>query len=194
MAVERTLSIIKPDAVSKNVIGQIYTRFEQAGLKIVASRMTHLTEKEAGGFYAVSPAPDGSVWGSVLGFPGTLVRLTPGSNPSETALAEVYDTTSSDAFSTATPRLTNVSALTQVGTGGDILIAGFYISGSVPKRVLTVSIALTDSASATCRCSKTCRSRSNPGNESASWVGTAPVNRPSSRSSPANSSRSSARS
>ena len=53
MAVERTLSIIKPDAVSKNVIGQIYTRFEQAGLKIVASRMTHLTEKEAGGFYAV---------------------------------------------------------------------------------------------------------------------------------------------
>ena len=53
MAVERTLSIIKPDAVGKNVIGQIYTRFEQAGLKIVASRMTHLTEKEAGGFYAV---------------------------------------------------------------------------------------------------------------------------------------------
>lgn len=56
MAVERTLSIIKPDAVAKNVIGQIYSRFEQAGLKIVASRMTHLTDKEAGGFYAVHSA------------------------------------------------------------------------------------------------------------------------------------------
>jgi nucleoside-diphosphate kinase len=53
MAVERTLSIIKPDAVGKNVIGQIYSRFEKAGLKIVASRMVHLTEKEAGGFYEV---------------------------------------------------------------------------------------------------------------------------------------------
>ncbi|MGQ0502254.1 MAG: nucleoside-diphosphate kinase [Panacagrimonas sp.] len=53
MAVERTLSIIKPDGVGKNVIGQIYTRFEQAGLRIVAARMTHLTEKEAGGFYEV---------------------------------------------------------------------------------------------------------------------------------------------
>lgn len=53
MAVERTLSIIKPDAVGKNVVGQIYSRFEQAGLKILASRMLHLTEKEAGGFYEV---------------------------------------------------------------------------------------------------------------------------------------------
>jgi hypothetical protein len=44
-----------------------------------------------GGFYSVSPAPDGSVWGSVLGFPGTIVRLVPGSNPPETALAEVYE-------------------------------------------------------------------------------------------------------
>jgi len=52
MAVERTLSIIKPDAVSKNVVGQIYSRFEQAGLKIVAARMQHLTQKEAEGFYA----------------------------------------------------------------------------------------------------------------------------------------------
>lgn len=51
MAVERTLSIIKPDAVSKNVIGQIYSRFEQAGLRIVAARMKHLTPKEAEGFY-----------------------------------------------------------------------------------------------------------------------------------------------
>ena len=53
MAVERTLSIIKPDAVAKNVIGQIYTRFENAGLKIVAAQMRHLTRTEAEGFYAV---------------------------------------------------------------------------------------------------------------------------------------------
>ena len=53
MASERTLSIIKPDAVAKNVIGQIYSRFEQAGLKIVAARMMHLSRAEAEGFYAV---------------------------------------------------------------------------------------------------------------------------------------------
>jgi len=53
MASERTLSIIKPDAVAKNVIGQIYSRFEQAGLKIVAARMKHLSRAEAEGFYAV---------------------------------------------------------------------------------------------------------------------------------------------
>lgn len=53
MAVERTLSIIKPDAVAKNVIGQIYTRFEQAGLRIAAARMKHLSRAEAEGFYAV---------------------------------------------------------------------------------------------------------------------------------------------
>jgi nucleoside-diphosphate kinase len=53
MALERTLSIIKPDAVAKNVIGEIYTRFEKAGLKIVASKMKHLSRKEAEGFYAV---------------------------------------------------------------------------------------------------------------------------------------------
>jgi nucleoside-diphosphate kinase len=53
MAVERTLSIIKPDAVAKNAIGQIYARFEAAGLKIVAARMTWLSEREAEGFYAV---------------------------------------------------------------------------------------------------------------------------------------------
>ncbi len=53
MAVERTLSIIKPDAVAKNVIGKIYSRFETNGLKIVASRMIHLSRKEAEGFYAV---------------------------------------------------------------------------------------------------------------------------------------------
>ena len=53
MALERTLSIIKPDAVAKNVIGQILARFEAAGLKIVAARMSWLSEKEAGQFYAV---------------------------------------------------------------------------------------------------------------------------------------------
>jgi len=53
MAVERTLSIIKPDAVAKNIIGAIYTRFERAGLKIVAARMTCLSRDEAQGFYAV---------------------------------------------------------------------------------------------------------------------------------------------
>jgi nucleoside-diphosphate kinase len=53
MAVERTLSIIKPDAVQKNVIGEIYTRFERAGLKIVAAKMTWLARPDAEGFYAV---------------------------------------------------------------------------------------------------------------------------------------------
>ena len=53
MALERTLSIIKPDAVAKNVIGEIYARFEKAGLKIVAARMMHLSRADAEGFYAV---------------------------------------------------------------------------------------------------------------------------------------------
>lgn len=53
MAVERTLSIIKPDAVAKNVIGEIYDRFEKAGLRIVAARMEHLSAEKAGDFYAV---------------------------------------------------------------------------------------------------------------------------------------------
>jgi len=53
MAVERTLSIIKPDAVKKNAIGQIIARFEQAGLRVVAARMMHLSRAEAEGFYAV---------------------------------------------------------------------------------------------------------------------------------------------
>ncbi|MBU2209994.1 MAG: nucleoside-diphosphate kinase, partial [Gammaproteobacteria bacterium] len=56
MAIERTLSIIKPDAVAKNVIGQIYSRFEAAGLKVVAARMAHLSRAEAEGFYAVHKA------------------------------------------------------------------------------------------------------------------------------------------
>ncbi len=53
MAVERTLSIIKPDAVAKNVIGEIYARFEKGGLKIVAAKMMRLSKEQAGGFYAV---------------------------------------------------------------------------------------------------------------------------------------------
>ena len=53
MAIERTLSIIKPDAVAKNVIGQIYARFEAAGLKVIAARMAHLSRGEAEQFYAV---------------------------------------------------------------------------------------------------------------------------------------------
>lgn len=53
MAVERTLSIVKPDAVKKNAIGQILARFEKAGLRIVAARMMHLSRAEAEGFYAV---------------------------------------------------------------------------------------------------------------------------------------------
>ena len=52
MAIEQTLSIIKPDAVAKNVIGQIYSRFEKAGLKIVAAKMKHLSKSDAEGFYA----------------------------------------------------------------------------------------------------------------------------------------------
>ncbi|MDN5836456.1 MAG: nucleoside-diphosphate kinase [Nitrosospira sp.] len=53
MAVERTLSIIKPDATTKNVIGEIYSRFESNGLKIIAARMLHLSQADAEGFYAV---------------------------------------------------------------------------------------------------------------------------------------------
>lgn len=53
MAIERTISIVKPDAVGKNVIGKIYDRFESQGLKIVAAKMKHLTRAEAEGFYAV---------------------------------------------------------------------------------------------------------------------------------------------
>ena len=56
MAIERTLSIIKPDAVAKNVIGQIYARFEAAGLKVIAAKMAHLSKGEAEAFYAVHKA------------------------------------------------------------------------------------------------------------------------------------------
>src|SRR5690606_41679776 len=53
MALERTLSIVKPDAVAKNVIGEIYSRFEKGGLKVVAAKMKQLSRQEAEGFYAV---------------------------------------------------------------------------------------------------------------------------------------------
>jgi nucleoside-diphosphate kinase len=53
MAIERTFSIIKPDAVAKNVIGEIYSRFEKSGLKILAAKMLHLSKEQAEGFYAV---------------------------------------------------------------------------------------------------------------------------------------------
>ncbi len=53
MAIERTLSIIKPDGVAKNIIGEVYSRFEKAGLKIIAARMMHLSREQAEGFYAV---------------------------------------------------------------------------------------------------------------------------------------------
>lgn len=53
MAIERTLSIIKPDAVAKNVVGEVYSRFEKAGLHIIAAKMLHLTREQAEGFYAV---------------------------------------------------------------------------------------------------------------------------------------------
>ena len=53
MAIERTLSIVKPDGVAKNLLGEVYTRFEKAGLKIVAARMLHLSRAQAEGFYAV---------------------------------------------------------------------------------------------------------------------------------------------
>lgn len=56
MAIEKTLSIIKPDAVAKNVIGEIYSRFEKAGLKVIAARMAHLSRADAEGFYAVHKA------------------------------------------------------------------------------------------------------------------------------------------
>lgn len=53
MAIERTISIIKPDAVAKNVVGEIYSRFEKAGLCIIAARMEHLSPEKAGEFYAI---------------------------------------------------------------------------------------------------------------------------------------------
>jgi nucleoside-diphosphate kinase len=56
MALERTFSIVKPDGVARNLIGQVYTRFEAAGLKVVAAKLTHLSKTQAEGFYAVHKA------------------------------------------------------------------------------------------------------------------------------------------
>lgn len=56
MALERTLSIVKPDGVTRNLIGEVYRRFEQAGLRVVAARMVHLSQREAEGFYGVHRA------------------------------------------------------------------------------------------------------------------------------------------
>ena len=56
MALERTFSIVKPDGVARNLIGQVLTRFEKAGLKVVAARMAHLSQRDAEGFYAVHAA------------------------------------------------------------------------------------------------------------------------------------------
>ena len=73
MALERTLSIVKPDAVAKNVIGEIYSRFEKAGLKIIAAKMKQLSRAEAEGFYAVhrerpffKPLVDFMIYGPVM--------------------------------------------------------------------------------------------------------------------------------
>ena len=66
MANQRTLSIIKPDAVAKNVIGEIYSRFEQAGLKIVAAKMLHLSKEQAEGFYAEHK--ERGFFGELVGF------------------------------------------------------------------------------------------------------------------------------
>lgn len=66
MSIERTLSIIKPDAVGKNVIGEIYSRFEKAGLKIVAAKMAQLSDERAGDFYAVHK--ERPFYGDLVGF------------------------------------------------------------------------------------------------------------------------------
>lgn len=99
MAVERTLSIIKPDAVAKSVIGKILARFEQVGLNVVATKMLHLSEEQAGGFYAehkerpfyndlVAFMTSGPVVVSVLEGDGAVVNnrdLMGATNPKEAA-------------------------------------------------------------------------------------------------------------
>ena len=103
MAVERTLSIVKPDAVAKNVIGEIYTRFEQAGLQIIAAKMVHLSDQVAGGFYAehserpffpdlVSFMTSGPIMVQVLEGVGAVVKnreLMGATNPVEAAAGTI---------------------------------------------------------------------------------------------------------
>jgi len=89
MAVERTLSIIKPDAVAKNVIGQIYSRFEAAGLKIIAAKMMHLSRGEAEAFCATDPkkADRGTIRAD---FAASIdANAVHGSDAAETAATEV---------------------------------------------------------------------------------------------------------
>lgn len=66
MAIERTLSIIKPDGVAKNIIGKIYSRFEKAGLQVIAAKMLHLSKEQAGDFYAVHK--ERSFYGDLIEF------------------------------------------------------------------------------------------------------------------------------
>lgn len=103
MAIERTISIIKPDAVAKNVIGDIYSRFEKAGLTIVAARMVHLTQEQAEGFYAehkerpffkdlVSFMTSGPVMVQVLEGEGAVLKnrdLMGATNPAEAAAGTI---------------------------------------------------------------------------------------------------------
>lgn len=103
MAVERTLSIIKPDAVAKNVIGEIYARFEKAGLKVVAAKMKQLSKAEAEGFYAehkergffadlVSFMTSGPVMVQVLEGEGAVLKnrdLMGATNPKEAAAGTI---------------------------------------------------------------------------------------------------------
>ncbi len=81
MALERTLSIIKPDAVGKNIIGKIYSKFEQAGLKVVAAKMMHLTKEQGGAFYAVHK--DRPFYGELVDFISSgpiMVQVLEGTN------------------------------------------------------------------------------------------------------------------
>ena len=103
MAIERTFSIIKPDAVAKNVIGQIYSRFESNGLKIVAAKMLHLTQAQAEGFYAehsergffkdlISFMISGPVIMQVLGGEGAVLKhreIMGATNPKEAAAGTI---------------------------------------------------------------------------------------------------------
>jgi nucleoside diphosphate kinase len=111
MPVERTLSIIKPDAVAKNVIGEIYSRFEKAGLRVVAARMMHLSRAQAEGFYAVHRERpffkdlvdfrlSGAVIIQVLEGEGAIAKIQKDSATSGTVGARVNPTSSGDEKST----------------------------------------------------------------------------------------------